>query len=143
MEQPPTIGLDLAKNVVQGHGVDTAGAVVCRCQVRRPQVLVLFARLSPCRVGMEACAGADHGARHGARALADRLPDADTRRAVFKSGLCNRWLAGFSSELLSRGQPAQRNPACDRPLGADASDEMGGLSPDISGRGPDDMPEAP
>ena len=32
MEQPITIGLDLAKNVFQVHGVGTEGAVVClRC----------------------------------------------------------------------------------------------------------------
>ena len=63
MDQPTIIGLDLAKNVFQVHGVDTEGAVVCRRQLRRSQVLVFFARLGPCLVGMEACAGAHHWAR--------------------------------------------------------------------------------
>jgi transposase len=63
MEQPITVGLDLAKNVFQVHGVDTEGTIVCRRQLRRSQVLVFFARQSPCLVGMEACAGAHHWAR--------------------------------------------------------------------------------
>ena len=63
MEQPITIGLDLAKNVFQVHGVGTEGAVVCRRQLRRSQLLQFFARLEPCLVGMEACAGAHHWAR--------------------------------------------------------------------------------
>lgn len=63
MDQPITIGLDLAKNVFQVHGVDAEGTIVCRRQLRRSQVLVFFARLGPCLVGMEACAGAHHWAR--------------------------------------------------------------------------------
>jgi hypothetical protein len=34
-----TIGLDLAKNVFQVHGVDGAGAVMVRRQLRRTEVL--------------------------------------------------------------------------------------------------------
>lgn len=63
MEQPATIGLDLAKNVFQVHGVDSEGTVVCRRQLRRTHVLVFFARLRPCLVGVEACAGAHYWAR--------------------------------------------------------------------------------
>ncbi|WP_299656289.1 IS110 family transposase [uncultured Jannaschia sp.] len=63
MDQPTTVGLDLAKNVFQVHGVDAEGTIVCRRQLRRSQVLVFFTRLSPCLVGMEACAGAHHWAR--------------------------------------------------------------------------------
>lgn len=63
MEQPITIGLDLAKNVFQVHGVDETGRVVCRRQLRRAQLLVFFARLDPCLVGVEACAGAHHWGR--------------------------------------------------------------------------------
>ena len=63
MDQPITIGLDLARNVFQVHGVDAEGTIVCRRQLRRSQVLVFFARLDPCLVGMEACAGAHHWAR--------------------------------------------------------------------------------
>ncbi len=58
-----TIGLDLAKNVFQVHGVDAAGKVVLTRQLKRSQVLPFFARVEPCLVGMEACAGAHYWAR--------------------------------------------------------------------------------
>jgi transposase len=63
MDQPITIGLDLAKSVFQVHGVDGDGAVVLRRQLRRSQVLAFFERLDPCLVGLEACSGAHHWAR--------------------------------------------------------------------------------
>lgn len=58
-----TIGLDLAKNVFQVHGIDAAGAVVVRKALRRAQVLPFFAKLSPCLVGIEACGTSHHWAR--------------------------------------------------------------------------------
>lgn len=57
------IGLDLAKNVFQVHGIDASGAVVVRRQLRRGQVEKFFAQLPPCEVGMEACGSAHHWAR--------------------------------------------------------------------------------
>src|ERR671912_395917 len=57
------VGLDLAKNVFQVHGVDAAGATVLRRQLRRAQVLAFFSRLPGCVVGMEACATAHYWAR--------------------------------------------------------------------------------
>lgn len=63
MEQPITIGVDLAKSVFQLHGIDAEGAVVLRRQVRRSQMLEVFRNLQPCLVGMEACAGAHYWAR--------------------------------------------------------------------------------
>ena len=57
------IGLDLAKQVFQVHGVDAAGAVVVRRQLRRGQVLAFFGKLEPALVGMEACPTAHHWAR--------------------------------------------------------------------------------
>ncbi len=58
-----TIGLDLAKNVFQVHGVDKTGEVIVRKALRRAQVLPFFAKLAPCLVGMEACGTAHHWAR--------------------------------------------------------------------------------
>lgn len=58
-----TVGLDLAKNVFQVHGVDAAGNAVLRRRLRRAQVLSFFAQLPPCLIGMEACGGAHHWAR--------------------------------------------------------------------------------
>lgn len=58
-----TIGLDLAKQVFQIHGVDASGRIVIRKAIRRSQVLPLFAKLSPCLVGIEACGTSHHWAR--------------------------------------------------------------------------------
>jgi transposase len=63
MGEITTIGVDLAKNVFQLHGVTADGSVALRRQVRRSQVLEFFARLPPCLIGMEACAGAHFWAR--------------------------------------------------------------------------------
>jgi hypothetical protein len=61
--QIATIGLDLAKHVFQVHGIDAAEKVVIRKQFRRGQVLKFFEALSPCLIGMEACASAHYWAR--------------------------------------------------------------------------------
>ena len=61
--QVTTIGLDIAKNMFQVHGIDAAERVVVRKQVRRRQVLEFFKALPPCLVGMEACATAHYWAR--------------------------------------------------------------------------------
>ena len=63
MDQAVTIGLDIAKSVCQVHGVDESGIVVLRRQVRRAQLLPLFARLPACLIGIEARATAHHWAR--------------------------------------------------------------------------------
>src|SRR5204863_5549994 len=63
MGEVTTIGLDLAKQVFQVHGVDAQGATVLRKQLRRAQVLAFFSRLPPCLVGLEACATAHYWAR--------------------------------------------------------------------------------
>src|SRR5207237_10725414 len=61
--QVSTIGVDLAKNVFQVHGVDSAGKVVITRQLRRKQVIEFFSKIPPCLVGMEACGTAHHWAR--------------------------------------------------------------------------------
>ena len=61
--QVTTIGLDIAKNVFQVHGIDTTEKVVVRKQLRRSQVLEFFKALPSCLVGMEACATAHYWAR--------------------------------------------------------------------------------
>lgn len=58
-----TIGLDLAKNVFQVHGVDEYGKVVLQKQLTRAKVLVFFAKPAPSLVGMETCAGAHYWTR--------------------------------------------------------------------------------
>src|SRR6188474_3138606 len=58
-----TIGLDIAKSVFQVHGTDAAGQVVIRRQLKRRVVLAFFEKLSPCLVGIEACASSHHWSR--------------------------------------------------------------------------------
>ena len=61
--QISTIGVDLAKNVFQVHGVDSKGNIVITRQLRRKQVIEFFGKIPPCLVGMEACGTAHHWAR--------------------------------------------------------------------------------
>ena len=49
--QITTIGLDIAKNVFQVHGIDAAEKVVVRKQLRRGQVIAFFKSLAPCLIG--------------------------------------------------------------------------------------------
>ena len=63
MKEVNTIGLDLAKQVFEVHGVDRWGVVVIRRTVRRGKLLAFFAKLPRCLVGMEACATAHYWAR--------------------------------------------------------------------------------
>src|ERR1700751_3443394 len=61
--QITTIGLDIAKNVFQVHGIGAAQKVIVKKQLRRGQVMAFFESLSPCLIGMEACATSHHWAR--------------------------------------------------------------------------------
>jgi transposase len=63
MQTVTTIGLDIAKSVFQVHGVDAAGQVVIRRQLKRRTVLAFFQKLPPCLVGIEACASSHHWSR--------------------------------------------------------------------------------
>jgi transposase len=62
MQTVTTIGLDIAKSVFQVHGVDAAGQVVIRRQLKRRYVLAIFQKLPSCLVGIEACASGAAGA---------------------------------------------------------------------------------
>ena len=58
-----TLGLDLAKNVFQVHGVSRTGEVVVRRALRRAQMIPFFSKLAPCLIGMEACGTSHYWAR--------------------------------------------------------------------------------
>ena len=47
MNEVITIGVDLAKNVFQIHGIDAEGAVIVRRQLRRSQMLPFFKKQPP------------------------------------------------------------------------------------------------
>lgn len=57
------IGVDLAKNVFQVHGVDSHEQVKLRKQVKRRDMLHYFRQIEPCVVAMEACGGSHYWAR--------------------------------------------------------------------------------
>src|SRR3989337_2465036 len=63
MQAITTIGLDIAKSVFQVHGIDAHGSVVVRRQLKRRYVLAYFKKLTPCLVGIEACATSHHWSR--------------------------------------------------------------------------------
>jgi len=64
MEQEvTTVGLDLAKYVVQVQAIDVDGALLIRRKLRRVEIIRFFDELPPRLVGMEACASAHHWAR--------------------------------------------------------------------------------
>jgi transposase len=58
-----TIGLDIAKSVFQVHCVDADGHVVVRRQLKRRYVIAFFEKLTPCLIGIEACASSHHWSR--------------------------------------------------------------------------------
>src|SRR5947209_16867776 len=97
--QITTIGLDIAKNVFQVHGIDAAEKVVVRKQLRRSKVIAFFEALPPCLVGMEACASALYPLAFYARAggLVSYGIDVPSQ---FQQG------AGYVDRLLLGAKPA-------------------------------------
>ena len=63
MQTVTTIGLDIAKSMFQVHGVDAAGQVVIRRQLKRRYVLAFFQKLPASLIGIEACASSHHWSR--------------------------------------------------------------------------------
>ena len=61
--QVTTIGVDLAKNVFQVHGIAENDVVLFNKPLRRAKFLPFFAKLDPCLIGMESCSSAHHWAR--------------------------------------------------------------------------------
>jgi transposase len=57
------VGLDIAKQVFQVHGVDEHGKVKTRKQLARAKVLEFFVNLPPCLIGIEACASSHYWGR--------------------------------------------------------------------------------
>jgi len=92
--QITTIGLDIAKNVFQVHGIDASEKVVVRKQLRRSHVLAFFKALPPCLVGMEACATAHYWAReltklgHQVRLMPAKVADGAPIRPAWRAAIC-------------------------------------------------------
>jgi len=58
-----TLGIDLAKNVFQLHGVNAKGKPIIRKRLSRNKLLPFLANLPPCLIGMEACSSSNYWAR--------------------------------------------------------------------------------
>ena len=57
------VGIDLAKDIFQVHGVDGHGKTVLRRRLRRSEMASYFKQLPACLIGLEACASSHHWAR--------------------------------------------------------------------------------
>lgn len=103
MREITTVGIDLAKSVFQLHGVDAAGAVILRRQLRRSQMLIFFQKLPPCLIGMEACAGAHYWARQLGRFGHDvRLIPPSYVKPYVKRGKTDQADAAAIAEAVTR-----------------------------------------
>lgn len=86
------IGVDLAKQVFQLHGVDRLGNVTVRRQLRRAQMHAYFKDLPPCLIGMEACGSSHYWGRvlsaygHSVKLMAPQFV-----KPYVKSGIYGRY----------------------------------------------------
>jgi len=67
MTEVHVVGLDIAKSVFQLHGLDEAGTIVLQKRLTRARLLPFIEKLSPCLVGIEACATSHYWAREIAK----------------------------------------------------------------------------
>src|SRR3954447_1499575 len=108
--QITTIGLDIAKNVFQVHGIDGNETVVVRKQLRRGKLIAFFESLAPCLVGIEACATAHHWARELTR------DDIDAKRSRPSIGKPRKTYAQKERvNLIGNDQRITSGPAVKRP----------------------------
>lgn len=63
MTKVAILGIDLAKNVFQLHGIDAEGQPVLKRRVRREKPLQIVADIEPCLITIEACTGAFYWAQ--------------------------------------------------------------------------------
>lgn len=99
------VGIDLAKNVYQLHGVDRSGKAIWKRRLKRDQWLkVLLDNATPeCEIGMEACAGAHHWGRQlQARGYTVRLIAPQFVKPFVKSNKSDAVDAEAICEAMSR-----------------------------------------
>jgi transposase len=63
MKDIKVLGIDLAKNVFQLHGVKAKGKCALKKRLNREKLIEFISQLPPCLVGIEACGGAHYWAR--------------------------------------------------------------------------------
>jgi len=105
--QVTRIGMDIAKQIFDLHGVDRRGKLVLRKTLRRERVLAVLAQLKPCAVGMEACGGAHYWQREISQlGHTVRLLSAHKVKPYVDGNKNNRHDAAAICEAMSR--PAMR-----------------------------------
>ncbi len=106
------VGIDLAKNVYQLHGVDRSGKSVWKRRLKRHQWLkALLDRIEPgCVIGMEACTGAHHWARElQSRGYTVKLMPPQFVKPYVKSNKND----ARDAEAISRGHEPTEHALCD------------------------------
>jgi transposase len=63
MSDVTLLGIDLAKNVFQLHGVNRYGKAVLKKRLKRADLAEFISNLPPCKIAMEACSGSNYWAR--------------------------------------------------------------------------------
>jgi transposase len=100
--QVKTIGLDLAKDVFQVHGVSVTGDKVFNKKIKRAKLLEFFEGLPPCVVGMEACGSAHHWGRELRNLGHDvRLMPATTSSHMSNAERPTQWMQRQSAKRLA------------------------------------------
>jgi transposase len=103
MEKITTVGLDLAKQVMAAHAVDSGGRMVTRKVVRRDQLPRWTATLPQCVVAMEACGGAHYWARELTRqGHTVRTLRRSSSPSLLRSGVSARGAAGLARAGLTK-----------------------------------------
>ena len=123
MQTVTTIGLDIAKSVFQVHGVDAAGQVLIRRQLKRRTVLAFFEKLPPCLVGIEACTSSHHWSRElqalgpNVRLMPPALREALCQTAEERCDRCGGHLRGShqGEHAVRRDQDARAAELPDTP----------------------------
>ena len=109
MQAVTTIGLDIAKSVFQVHGVDAAGQVLIRRQLKRRVVLGFFQKLPVCLVGIEACASSHYWSRelqalgHSVRLMPPAYVKPYVKRQ--KNDMAGKHFEGWEATRIARQRP--------------------------------------
>lgn len=115
-----TIGLDLAKAVIQLHAVDANDNVLWRKKLRRSAFLDTLAKVPACLIGMDACATAHYWAReitamgHQVRLMPPAYVKAYLRR---KKRCCQcrsdgRITGSFAGKCPREARRSEKRPEC-------------------------------
>jgi transposase len=105
-----TVGLDLAKDVFQVHGISENGRVIFNKAIKRAKLLAFFETLPPCVVGMEACGSSHHWGAHFSQARPRCKVDASELREALRQTRQDRFCRCGLVTLAFRSLNSFRRP---------------------------------